>query len=51
MRWQGADLTQLPKPLLDRMASGRYRKAAVGSCPTGSVEGSFTAYRLAVMLY
>jgi len=51
MRWQGADLTQLPRPLLDRLASGRYRKAAVGSCPTGSVEGSFTAYRLAVLLY
>ncbi len=51
MRWQGADLTRLPQPLLERMASGRYRKAAVGSCPTGSVEGSFTAYRLAVLLY
>ena len=51
MRWQGADLTRLPQPLLDRMASGRYHKAAVGSCPTGSVEGSFTAYRLAVLLY
>jgi hypothetical protein len=51
MRWQGADLTQLPQPLLNHLASGRYRKAAVGSCPTGSIEGSFTAYRLAVMLY
>ncbi len=51
MRWQGADLTQLPKALVDRLATGRYRRAAVGSCPAQGLEGSFTAYRLAVLLY
>jgi uncharacterized protein YkwD len=51
MRWQGSDLTGLPQPLLDRLASGRYRQAAVGSCSSESSAGSFTAYRLAVLLY
>ena len=51
MRWQGADLSQLPKALEDRLATGRYRRAAVGSCPARGFDGSFTAYRLAVLLY
>lgn len=51
MRWQGADLNQLPKALVDRLVSGRYQRAAVGSCPARGVDGSFTAYRLAVLLY
>jgi uncharacterized protein YkwD len=51
MRWQNADLTVLPQPLLDRLASGRYRQAAVGSCAPQDVEGSFTTYRVAVLLY
>jgi hypothetical protein len=51
MRWQDADLSRLPQPLMDRLGSGRYRRAAVGSCPAQNVEGSFTAYRVAVALY
>jgi hypothetical protein len=51
MRWQGADLTRLPQALADRIASKQYRQAAVGSCPTQGQEGSFTAYRVAVLLY
>jgi hypothetical protein len=51
MRWQGPDLTELPKSLVERLDSGRYRRAAVGSCPAEGLEGSFTAYRLAVLLY
>ena len=51
MLWQEADLTILPQALLDRIATGRYRQAAVGSCPVQDVEGSFTAYRVAVLLY
>jgi uncharacterized protein YkwD len=51
MRWQGADLTRLPQDLVDRLASGMYRRAAVGSCPTQGHEGAFTAYRIAVLLY
>jgi hypothetical protein len=51
MRWQGAELTHLPPDLVSRLASGRYRQAAVGNCAAKSVEGSFTAYRVAVLLY
>lgn len=51
MRWQSGDLTTLPKQLASRLASGRYRAAAVGSCPAEGVEGSFSAYRIAVLLY
>ena len=51
MRWQDADLTVLPQALLDRVATGNYRQAAVGSCPTRGLAGTFTAYRLAVLLY
>jgi hypothetical protein len=51
MLWQDADLSRLPQALADRIASGHYRQAAVGSCPPQEVEGSFTAYRVAVLLY
>ncbi|HEX7730510.1 MAG TPA: CAP domain-containing protein [Terracidiphilus sp.] len=51
MRWQNSDLTQLPPALVDRLASGRYRKAAVGSCETRNVDAGFTAYRVAVLMY
>jgi hypothetical protein len=51
MRWQDAELTRLPQALLDQLASGMYRQAAVGSCPPQGQEGSFTLYRLAVLLY
>ena len=50
-RWQDSNLTRLPDSLTERLASGRYRMAAVGSCPAQNVEGSFTAYRVAVLLY
>jgi hypothetical protein len=51
MRWQGADLEHLPQDLESRARSGRYRTAAVGSCPARGDVGGFTAYRLAVLLY
>lgn len=50
-RWQDADLGKLPDSLTERLASGRYHMAAVGSCPAQNVEGSFTSYRVAVLLY
>jgi uncharacterized protein YkwD len=51
MRWQGAELNQLPPTLVERLQTGKYRQAAVGSCPTRDLGGPFTAYRLAVLLY
>jgi hypothetical protein len=51
IRWQDSDLSHLPKTLVDRLASGHYRDAAIGSCDPSGVDGTFTAYRIAVLLY
>jgi uncharacterized protein YkwD len=51
MRWQSADLTQLPRSLAAQLHSGQYKDAAIGSCPAREVEGGFTQYRMAVLLY
>jgi uncharacterized protein YkwD len=51
VRWQTAELTQLPQALGAQLATLKYHQAAVGSCPPQGQEGSFTAYRLAVLLY
>jgi uncharacterized protein YkwD len=51
MRWQDANLDQLPPRLIENLDSGRYRHAAVGSCPPRGAEGTFTVYRVAVLLY
>jgi len=50
MRYTSADLTKLPEPLKERIASGRYREAAIGAC-TVSGEQNFTTYSIAVMLF
>jgi hypothetical protein len=51
MRWQDSGLSRLPKELSNELASGRYREASVGSCDPSGAVGSFTAYRVAVLLY
>ncbi len=51
MRWQSGDLSQLPKQLVDKLDSGHYRQAEVGGCPAHEMQGSFSAYRVAVLLY
>ena len=51
MRWQDADLARLPQPLIDHLSSGKYTQASIGSCPAQSDQGSFAAYRIAVLLY
>jgi len=51
MRWQDSDLSHLPSDLVNRLKSGNFRMASVGNCPAHDVEGSFTLYRLAVLLY
>ena len=51
MRWEGTDLGRLPEELEERIATGKYHKAAVGACDSGSPGQGFTTYKLAVMLY
>lgn len=50
MRWQGSDLTRLPPELADKLNSGIFSQASVGSCPTQG-QDTFTTYRIAVLLY
>jgi hypothetical protein len=51
MRWLDAELTQLPQALVEKLATGQFHAATVGSCPTQGEEGSFKAFRIAVLLY
>jgi len=51
MRWQAADLSQLPQALVDRLSSGNYTGASIGSCPAQGGQSTFSAYRIAVLLY
>ncbi len=51
IRWQNSDLAHLPQALVNQLQSGKYRKAAVGSCPAQDDGGAFTSYRVAVLLY
>jgi hypothetical protein len=51
MFWEGSQLTQLPKSLVGELASGKYHQASVGSCSTQGQKSTFTAYRIAVLLY
>ena len=51
MRWQDSDPSRLPKNLLQQLSSKRFHEAAVGSCQPSGDAGTFTAYRIAVLLY
>jgi hypothetical protein len=51
MRWQTADLTQLPPQLAAQLRSGQYQQAAIGACQARNIQGGFTQYRMAVLLY
>lgn len=51
MRWQDANIDQLPPRLVESLSSGRYHRASVGTCQPRGAEGSFTVYRIAVLLY
>jgi hypothetical protein len=51
MRWEGTDLSRLPQVLEQRIASGKFQKAAVGACDSANPGQGFTTYKVAVMLY
>ena len=51
MRWQDSDVSHLPDNLVRQLSSKRFHEAAVGSCPPNGEAGTFTAYRVAVLLY
>ena len=51
LRWQNSDPGHLPSEFLHVLDSGDYSHAQVGSCPPQGSEGTFTAYRVAVLLF
>jgi hypothetical protein len=51
MRWEGADLSQLPPQLIQQIQTGRFHTAAVGACDSAQPGQGFTTYHVAVMLY
>jgi hypothetical protein len=51
LRYQTPDLQQLQAQLRQQVGPGTYTKAAVGACAPIGVQGTFTMYRLAVLLY
>lgn len=50
MRFTSDSLDTLPSELASKIATGKYRHAAVGACPAPN-SGNFTAYNIAVLLY
>jgi Cysteine-rich secretory protein family len=51
VRYQTPDLQQLQAQLRQQVHPGTYAKAAVGACAPIGVQGAFTMYRVAVLLY
>jgi hypothetical protein len=54
MRWQSADITNLPTQLAQQLASGQFKQGSVGACATQGANASapvFSGYRVAVLLY
>ena len=54
MRWQSADITNLPPQMAQALSSGQFKQASVGACaPQGNGSGApvFSGYRVAVLLY
>lgn len=50
IRFDTPDLRQLPGQVAEEIRSGGFRRAAVASC-RGAKQGSFTTYRVAIVLY
>jgi hypothetical protein len=50
LRYETADLRQLPEEIEPKVASGKYRVAAVGACDSGG-SGGFSRFRIAILLY
>jgi hypothetical protein len=50
IRYETADLRQIPQELDGKLQSGKFRAAAVGACEAGGGSG-FVRFRIAVLLY
>jgi hypothetical protein len=50
LRYETADLTRLPDEIEPKVASGKYRSAAVGACDAGG-SADFARFRIAILLF
>lgn len=50
IRFDTGDLSRLPAQVVQQIQSGQYRKASVAAC-AGGRQGSFTTYKVAIVLY
>ena len=51
IRWEGANLDQLPPELTQRIATGQYKSAVVGFCTSMHPQQGFTTYRVAALIF
>lgn len=51
VRFDTADLSQLPGGVVQQIRSGSYHSASVAACPVETQQSSFTNYRVAIVLY
>lgn len=51
VRFETADLSQLPSQVVQQIRSGDFRKAAVGACSPAPGQTNFTTYHVAILFY
>jgi hypothetical protein len=51
IRWDGADINELPAAVVQQLDKTKYTSAAVGACPSEELNPQFTTYHIAVLLY
>jgi hypothetical protein len=51
IRWDGADISELPLAVVQQLDKTKYTSAAVGACPSEALNQQFTTYHIVVLLY
>lgn len=51
IRWDGADISELPAAVAQQLDKTKYTSAAVGACPSEALNQQFTTYHIVVLLY
>ncbi|HEX3968694.1 MAG TPA: CAP domain-containing protein [Edaphobacter sp.] len=51
IRWDGADISELPPAVAQQLDKTKYNSAAVGACPSEALNQQFTTYHIVVLLY
>jgi uncharacterized protein YkwD len=51
IRWDGADINELPAAVVQQLDKTKYTSAAVGACPSEALNQQFTTYHIVVLLY